>query len=61
MAVNRVFSGRKTSKLLGLPHKIQQGVLDTAVQIECSKVYLEKEPGLMAEIILDLQKELFGA
>ena len=61
VAINRVFSGRKTSRLLGLPQKVKWGLLNAAVQIECSKIYLEKEPELMAQIILDLRRELWGA
>ncbi len=56
---NYLFPGRKVSKLLGLSEKIGNGLLQSALQIECSRLYLAKEPELIKDIILDIKKELF--
>jgi hypothetical protein len=49
----------KTGLTLKLPEKIQQGLLSSAVGIECAGTYLDRDPELVAEIILDVKKELF--
>jgi hypothetical protein len=56
---NYLFSGRYVGKTLGLSEKIGQRLLHSALQIECSKLYLAKEPELMTNIILDIKNELF--
>lgn len=58
ISVNRVFPGRKVGKLLELEKKIKAGLLDWAIQIEGLKFYLEKEPELVAEMILEIEKKL---
>lgn len=60
LAINQIFSGRKTGRLLRLHRMMESGLLDGAIQIECSEPYLEKEPELMADIIVDIRRELFG-
>ena len=57
ITVNRFFSGRKTSKLLGLRKRMAEGVLDWAIQIEFSKFYLQHVPQLMADIVVDIKRE----
>jgi len=36
-------------------------MLSGAIQIECSKIYLAREPELMAQITLDIVAEYFAA
>jgi hypothetical protein len=57
---NFLFPGKHIGQLLGLAEKIEKGLLSSAVQIECSKIYLAKAPDLMSDIILDIKNELFG-
>jgi hypothetical protein len=57
---NYLFPGRQVSKLLRLSEKIGQGLLHSALQIECSRLYLAKEPELMTNMILDIKNELFN-
>lgn len=54
--VNWPFSGRYTAKLLRLPEKIKAGLLDWALQIEGQRFYLEKEPELVAEMVLEIRE-----
>jgi hypothetical protein len=56
---NHLFSGEWVGKQLGLAEHIREGRMGGAVQIECMKYYLKNEPELMADIILDLKRELF--
>jgi hypothetical protein len=58
-SVNHLFSGEWVGKQLGLAEHIREGRMGGAVQIECMKYYLKHEPELMADIILDLKRELF--
>jgi hypothetical protein len=60
MSVNHLFSGQHICGLIGLREKIRAGQMGTASQVECSKLYLEKAPGLVSAVILDVKKELFG-
>jgi len=57
LSANHIFPGEKIGKLLRLKEKKESGLLDSAVQIECSKLYLREEPDLIA--ILDIRNELF--
>ena len=59
ISANHLYSARQVGKLLGLSEKIRKGLLDSALQVECSKLYLAKDPDLLASIILDIQNELF--
>jgi hypothetical protein len=56
---NYLFPASHTGKILGLSEKISLGLLHSALQIECSKLYLAKEPELITNIILDIKNELF--
>jgi hypothetical protein len=55
---NHLFSGQKISHQLELANHIKLGHLDAALQIECMKYYLKQEPELVADIILDIKREL---
>jgi hypothetical protein len=57
---NYLFSGEHISELLELKEHISRGHLDAAIQIECSKIFLEKAPELVTTIILDIKQELFS-
>jgi len=54
------YTARNAGKLLKLPEKIEHGLLHSALNIECSKLYLARDPELVANIILDVKNELFG-
>ena len=56
---NYLYSGRHVGKTLKLSEKISHGLLHSALQVECSKPYLAKEPELISNIILDIKNELF--
>jgi hypothetical protein len=56
---NYLFPARLVGKLLRLSEKIGHGLLHSALQIECSKLYLAKEPELITNMILDIKNELF--
>lgn len=56
---NHLFPARQVGNLLGLSEKIQKGLLHSALQVECSRLYLAKEPELITSIILDIKNELF--
>ncbi len=56
---NYLFSGEHISELIGLRERVNKGQLDAAVQIECSKLYLAKDPNLISAMILDVKQELF--
>lgn len=56
----QLFLTIKTGGLLKLPEKIEQGLLSSAFGVECSKLYLARDPELVADIILDIKSELFG-
>jgi hypothetical protein len=57
---NFLFPGKHIGSLLKLSENIDRGLLSSAVQVECSKVYLAKAPELISKIILDIKNELFG-
>jgi hypothetical protein len=57
---NYLFPASHVGKILGLSEKIGHGLLHSALQVECSKPYLAKEPELMTNMILDVKNELFG-
>jgi len=59
LSANYIFPGAKVGRLLKLKERIKRGLLSSAIQVECSKLYLEKEPELMSEIILNVRNELF--
>src|SRR4030042_493917 len=59
ISCNYLFPSRHVSKLLKVSENIGQGLLHSALNIECSKRYLAKEPELVTDIILDIKNELF--
>ncbi|MDI6807106.1 MAG: hypothetical protein QMD14_04865 [Candidatus Aenigmarchaeota archaeon] len=59
LTVDSVFSGKRPARLLKLEEKIKDGLLNSAIQIECSKFYSEREPELMSDIILDVFERYF--
>jgi hypothetical protein len=60
MSTNYLFTGRNVGALLGLQEKKEQDLLDSAVQIECARVYAAKDPELVSKIILDVRNGLFS-
>jgi hypothetical protein len=58
VSCNHIFSGQGIGRQLELSDKIYNGLLDYALQIECMKYYLNKAPGLVADIILDVKNAL---
>lgn len=56
---NYVYPGRQVSQQIRLPEKVECGLLYSAIQFECSKVYLAREPELITNMILDIKNELF--
>jgi hypothetical protein len=56
---NYLFPASHVGKILGLSEKIGQGLLHSALNIECSKLYLAREPELITKMILDIKNELF--
>jgi hypothetical protein len=51
IALNGVFSGRKTAQLLNLNAKLEQAGIDYAVQVECSRFLARYHPDLAARLI----------
>ncbi|MEJ2672530.1 MAG: hypothetical protein P8168_10100 [Deltaproteobacteria bacterium] len=51
IALNGVFSGRKTAQLLNLSAKLKQSGIDYAVQVECSRFLARHYPDLAARLI----------
>jgi translation elongation factor EF-4 len=60
ISYNYLFPAKHVGELLRLSEKIRKGLLHSALQVECSRLYLAKEPELMTNIILDVNNELFG-
>lgn len=56
---NYIYPASNAAKNLKLSEKIEHGLLHSALNIECSKVYLAREPELITNIILDIKNELF--
>jgi hypothetical protein len=59
ISYNKLFPGKHVGKLLKLSENISHGQMDSALQIECMKFYLKKDPELITNIILDIKNELF--
>jgi hypothetical protein len=51
IALNGIFSGRKTAQLLNLSAKLEQAGIDSAVQVECSRFLARYYPDLAARLI----------
>jgi hypothetical protein len=61
VSYNHLFAARHIADLIKIHNKIESALLSSALQIECLKLYLKKEPELISNIILDVKKELFGS
>jgi len=59
ISYNYLHPASHVGKILRLSEKIGLGLLHSALNIECSKLYLAKEPELITKIILDIKNELF--
>jgi hypothetical protein len=60
ISTNYLYTGRNVGMLLGLQEKKAQGLLDSAIQIECARVYSARDPKLVSEIVLDIRKAFFN-
>ena len=56
---NYIYPANNVGEILRLSEKISDGLLHSALQIECSKLYLAKEPELITNMVLDIKNELF--
>lgn len=59
ISYNYLFPARHVGELLRLSEKISKGMLHSALQVECLKLYLAREPELITNMILDIKNELF--
>jgi hypothetical protein len=59
ISYNYLYPARHVGELLKLSEKIENGLLHSALNIECAKLYLARDPELVTEIILDVKNELF--
>jgi hypothetical protein len=57
---NHLFPGQVIGRQLEIADKINRGLLHGALQIEFMKFYLKNDPELIADIILDVKRELFN-
>jgi hypothetical protein len=55
---NRVFSGRKTARLIHLADQLHSAGIDTAVQFECSRFLARHDPDLAAVLIIALLEKV---
>jgi hypothetical protein len=60
ISCNHIFAAELIGKELDLRGKIDHGLINTALQIECMKYCLKKNPELTSEIILDIVKRLLN-
>jgi hypothetical protein len=58
ITLNKVFSGRKTARLLNLQDNLRNNGFHTAVQVECSRFLARRHPELAAAIIAALEEML---
>ncbi|MFA5308589.1 MAG: hypothetical protein WC370_03765 [Dehalococcoidales bacterium] len=56
---NVLYPARHVGELLGLKQKISEGLMHGALSVECAKYYAANAPELIADIILDIKRELF--
>jgi len=57
---NYLHSARYVGQLLKLAEKIELGLLQSALNVECARIYIANDPDLVSEIVMDVKKELFG-
>jgi hypothetical protein len=60
LSINYLYTARKTGSLIKLPEMIANGQLSSALLIECSRLYMASDQELVAQIVLDVKKELFN-
>ena len=60
LRINHMFTGRKVGELLRLQDRIHENLLSKALQYECNRTYLELDPELIADIIIDIGKEFIS-
>jgi len=58
---NFFYTGRNVGRLLELPEKIADGLLGSALVVECSRLYAAKDPEFVSDAILDVKNELFSS
>jgi len=56
---NFIYPGRNAGRLIKLSDKIREGEMNSAVQVEGARIYMAKDPELVADILLDVKRELF--
>ena len=60
ISLNRIFSGRKTARLLHLEGNLRSAGFHTAVQVECSRFLAQYHPELAANMLAALEKDVRG-
>jgi len=58
---NYIYAGRNVGRLLKLSEKIADGLLGSALVVECSRPYAAKDPEFVSEVLLDVKDELFSS
>jgi hypothetical protein len=58
ITLNKVFSGRKTARLLNLEENVRQNGFHSAIQVECSRFLAQHHPQLVAAIISAVEEML---
>jgi hypothetical protein len=61
ITLNRIFSGRKTARLLNLGESLRLAGFHSAVQVECSRFLAQYHPDLVAAMLSALEKDVRGA
>ena len=56
---NFIYPGRNAGRLIKLSDRIREGEMHSAVQVEGARLYMARDPDLVADILLDVKKELF--
>jgi hypothetical protein len=59
VSTNHLFPAKQVGRFIELPEKLRNGLLHSALQVECSKLYLQKEPHLITDMVLDIKNSLF--
>ncbi len=57
---NYLYPGRNVGRLLRLPEKIADGLMGSALVIECSRFYAARDPEFVSDVIVDVKDELFS-
>jgi hypothetical protein len=56
---NFIYPARKVSRLIKLHDNIKEGYMSSALSVEGARIYMAKDPELVADILLDVKRELF--